>query len=113
MSAACSLWTIHEAAAFLRMSVEAVAELVARGDLPGAVKVGGGVLFRRVELRAHLGLPAVSTSVAAESAARPNEEALQRPKAERRPRALTRPAREVSDHVAAQAARVLKERGFT
>ena len=110
MSAACSLWTIHEAAAFLRMTVEAVAALVARGELPGAVQNGDGMLFRRVELRAHLGLPAASVEIAEAS---PTSRPKPRVKAERRPRALTRPARKVSDHVAAQAARVLKERGFT
>lgn len=37
----------------------------------------------------------------------------ERPRAKRRPRALTRPAGEATPLVAAQAARILRDRGFT
>ena len=111
---ALNRWLTPLTARCRRVSVEAVAALVARGELPGAVPIGDGILFRRVELRARLGLPAVSTSAEIVEASGPvSSRPPPRAKNDRRPRTLTRPARKVSGQVAAQAARVLKERGFT
>lgn len=53
---AAELLTAGEVAAFLRTTRTAVYALVERGQLPGVVRLGRRVLFRRDELRAHVGL---------------------------------------------------------
>ena len=50
------LLTIKEAALFLRTSTAAAYNLVARGQMPGVVRLGRRVLIRAKDLRAHVGL---------------------------------------------------------
>ncbi len=50
------LYTPEEAAALLRTSVKAIYAQVERGLLPGVTRLGRRLLFRRDELRAHVGL---------------------------------------------------------
>lgn len=50
------LLTVAEAAAFLRTTRGAIYAALERGQLPGVVRLGRRVLFRAVDLRAHVGL---------------------------------------------------------
>lgn len=50
------LLTVKEVAALLRTSASAVYTAAERGKLPGVVKLGRRLLFRRDDVRRHLGL---------------------------------------------------------
>lgn len=52
------LMTVEEVATFLRTSIDAIYKMVERKQLPGVVRSHGGrrILFRRDEVRAHVGL---------------------------------------------------------
>jgi excisionase family DNA binding protein len=51
-----SLLTVEEVAAFLRTTKDAIYHKVERGQLPGVVRMGKRLLFRRVDVRKHVGL---------------------------------------------------------
>lgn len=50
------LLTVAETAEFLRTTPKAVYVHVARGTLPGLVRLGRRVMFRRADLLRHVGL---------------------------------------------------------
>jgi excisionase family DNA binding protein len=50
------LLTVDEAAELLRTTPKAVYASLERGQLPGVVRLGRRVLFRRDDLRKHVGL---------------------------------------------------------
>lgn len=50
------LLTVPEVAALLRTSKNAIYLQAEHGKLPGVVRIGRRLLFRRDEIRAHLGL---------------------------------------------------------
>ena len=65
MNAATSLphlMTVEEVAEFLRTSKKAVYAMLERGQLPGVVRFGRRVLFRRLDLQRHVGLDVLRTS---------------------------------------------------
>ena len=69
-TAGSSLTTIDEVAEFLRLDRGAAREMLERGETPGVVRLGSRVLFRRVEVRQLVGLPATSTT-ASDAAVKP------------------------------------------
>ncbi len=56
------LLTVGEAAELLRTTTKAVYASLERGQLPGVVRLGRRVLFRRDDLRKHVGLVASPSS---------------------------------------------------
>lgn len=50
------LLTVAECADFLRTTKQAIYDMLSRNQLPGVVRLGRRVLFRRADLRRHLGL---------------------------------------------------------
>lgn len=56
MTSESELLTVEEAAAFLKMSTNALRLAMSRAQIPGVVHIGRRVRIRRDDLRKHLGL---------------------------------------------------------